>query len=174
MATAPRPPNKVEPSLQGVAQQPTSASAVAPKSKRGLWIMLGFGVLLISLLGTTWWLNTQPEERPKVFEKGLPPPGFVDLGLLRRDLSNGDVVQVQIVIGTPTKDDAEKIQHYLPELRRVAVEVVGKENSADLIDFEGKRALRGKLLAAFQAVVDPDRADLLQGIVYTQFLISGR
>lgn len=173
MATAPKPPNKVEPSLQGAVKQPEPVSAVAPKSKRAGWIMLGFGILLIGLLSGTWWLNSQPEDRPKVFDKGPPPPGFVDLGLLRRDVANGDFVQVQIVIGTPTKEDAEKIQHYLPELRRVAVEVVGKESSADLIDFEGKKALREKLLAAFQTVVDRDRADLLQGIVYTQFLISG-
>jgi flagellar basal body-associated protein FliL len=176
MATTPNSPGKSstkqEPSLNGKGGDVVPDPATRSQGGVWLWALSAAVVVVLGALGITWWLNAQPEEKPQFLKKGPPPPGFVDLGLMKRDLADGSLIQVQIVIRTPNKEAAEKIQHYLPKLRLAAVNTVGAQVGSDLITFEGKKGLRDVLLEEFKKEVDPDRAELLQGVSYTQFLMS--
>ncbi|WP_158529619.1 flagellar basal body-associated FliL family protein [Parvibium lacunae] len=134
-------------------------------------MLLAVVLLSPALIGGFWWVRENPVSIPELKPNLPPAPGFLDVGLLKREIITGDIVQVNIVIRTETKADAELLKHHLNDLRRAAIDIVGRQYGKEIAEYEGKRDLSRTLKIGFQEVIDRDRADLIKGVVFTDFLI---
>lgn len=106
------------------------------------------------------------------FQAPEPGPGFVVLDRVISGLSDDMKAQITLAIETPDQASADIVKLYSPKLRSLLFLTAARFESKELLTPLGKEQLADTLTAVFKKNVDGDRADLILGVHYMEFIIA--
>ncbi|MDB5777117.1 MAG: flagellar basal body-associated protein FliL [Herbaspirillum sp.] len=166
------------------AAKPAETVAVAPQSKKTLFIVIAVAVLLLVLLiggATAAFLLISKsksakatEDHPEVVESSTPVFVSIEPYVVNLQQETGDqYLQVSITLQVRNEASAEALKLYMPMVRSRLLSALSSKKASELLTVEGKKNLTAEIIKQLNEPFTPNgKPQQVTDVLYTSFVIQ--